>query len=133
PNSSAAGLFQKMTSIHGPLESTIAGQARWGLNYIKDRYGSPSAALRAWMSRSPHWYDTGGIMAPGVTSVCDGPRQHEFVLNQSQAQHVVARMNGQEGGPPIAITYTVPAAPNAPSEHPLMELHDRAMVMYGMR
>jgi len=31
-------------------------QARWGLKYIEDRYGSPSAALRAWWSRSPHWY-----------------------------------------------------------------------------
>src|SRR5690606_34044330 len=133
PNSSAAGLFQKMTSIHGPLEPTIAGQARWGLNYIKDRYGSPSAALRAWMSRSPHWYDTGGILPPGLTSVYNGTGQHEFVLNQSQAQNVVDRLNSQEGGPRIAITYNVHAAPNVPSEHQLMELQDRAMVMYGMR
>lgn len=133
PNSSAAGLFQKMTSIHGPLEPTIAGQARWGLNYIKNRYGSPSAALRAWMSRSPHWYDTGGILPPGLTSVYNGTGQHEFVLNQSQAQNVVDRLNSQEGGPRIAITYNVHAAPNIPSEHQLMELQDRAMVMYGMR
>jgi hypothetical protein len=31
-------------------------QARWGLQYIKDRYGSPIAALKAWRSRFPHWY-----------------------------------------------------------------------------
>lgn len=31
-------------------------QDRWGARYIADRYGSPSAALRAWRARSPHWY-----------------------------------------------------------------------------
>lgn len=31
-------------------------QARWGMGYIDARYGSPSAALRAWYSRNPHWY-----------------------------------------------------------------------------
>src|SRR5690606_20097528 len=41
PTSSARGLFQKMTSIHGPLEPTIEGQARWGLNYIRSRYQNP--------------------------------------------------------------------------------------------
>jgi hypothetical protein len=45
PSSSARGLFQKMTSIHGPIEPTYQGQVAWGLNYIKDRYGTPSAAL----------------------------------------------------------------------------------------
>lgn len=63
PNSAARGLFQKMINMHGPIESTVEGQAQWGLNYIKQRYGSPSAALRHWMSRVPingkdvgHWY-----------------------------------------------------------------------------
>lgn len=31
-------------------------QDRWGLRYIAERYGTPVAALRAWWSRSPHWY-----------------------------------------------------------------------------
>jgi len=31
-------------------------QIRWGLGYIKARYGSPQAAYRAWLSRNPHWY-----------------------------------------------------------------------------
>lgn len=44
PNSSARGLFQKMTSIHGALEDTVEGQARWGLNYIKGRYTNPISA-----------------------------------------------------------------------------------------
>lgn len=54
PSSSARGLFQKMTSIHGPVEGSIAGQAKWGLNYIRRRYGSPSRAL-AFHNRNG-WY-----------------------------------------------------------------------------
>lgn len=60
PTSSARGLFQKMTSIHGPVEPTVEGQAMWGLNYIKSRYGSPTAAYAKWLSRNPHWYHEGG-------------------------------------------------------------------------
>lgn len=61
PNSTAAGLFQKLTRVHGPVESTVEGQALWGLNYIKSRYGTPSAAYAKWLSRSPHWYHEGGL------------------------------------------------------------------------
>jgi hypothetical protein len=39
-------------------------QIAWGLRYIKGRYGSPSAAYRAWLSRSPHWYARGGRVGP---------------------------------------------------------------------
>lgn len=57
PTSSARGLFQKMTSLHGPVEDTVEGQARWGLNYIKRTYGNPAAA-RAHHQRS-NWYEGG--------------------------------------------------------------------------
>jgi hypothetical protein len=59
PKSSAAGLFQKMTSIHGPLEPTIAGQAQWGLPYIQARYRDPIGAKAWWQSHK--WYDQGGV------------------------------------------------------------------------
>lgn len=45
PTSSARGIAQKMTSIHGAIEPTPQGQIDWGLQYISGRYGSPSAAL----------------------------------------------------------------------------------------
>lgn len=45
PTSSARGIAQKMTSIHGPIEPTAEGQIDWGLQYIAGRYGSPSRAL----------------------------------------------------------------------------------------
>lgn len=54
PTSSARGLFQKMTSIHGPLENTLEGQILWGFNYIKRRYGSPSRALQFHLGHN--WY-----------------------------------------------------------------------------
>lgn len=63
PTSAARGLFQKMINMHGPIESTVEGQAAWGLNYIKQRYGSPSRALAHWLARVPingkdvgNWY-----------------------------------------------------------------------------
>ena len=60
PNSSARGLFQKMTSLHGAIEPTIEGQAQWGLDYIAGRYGTPSAALSFWNKH--HWYAGGGTI-----------------------------------------------------------------------
>lgn len=54
PTSSAYGIAQKMTSIHGAAEPTAEGQINWGLEYILDRYGSPSAAL-AHHNRN-NWY-----------------------------------------------------------------------------
>lgn len=63
PTSAARGLFQKMINMHGPIEGTVEGQAAWGLNYIRQRYGSPSRALAHWLARVPingqdvgHWY-----------------------------------------------------------------------------
>lgn len=64
PTSSARGLFQKMTSLHGPIESTVAGQTAWGLNYIKSAYGDPITAYAKWSSRKPHWYRDGGEVLP---------------------------------------------------------------------
>jgi phage-related protein len=59
PTSSARGLFQKMTSIHGPIEPTPAGQAEWGLNYIRGRYGTPVSALD--FHNRNNYYDEGGV------------------------------------------------------------------------
>ncbi|TDU27105.1 peptidoglycan DD-metalloendopeptidase family protein [Arthrobacter sp. JUb115] len=61
-SSSARGLFQKMTSLHGPVESTAEGQAKWGLNYIKQRYGNP---MNAWTFHQKHGsYAAGGQVKP---------------------------------------------------------------------
>lgn len=54
PTSSAAGIAQKMTSIHGPVEPSYQGQIDWGLEYIMGRYGSPSKALA--FHQKNNWY-----------------------------------------------------------------------------
>ncbi len=49
-----------MASAGADWQTNPATQIAWGLNYIGGRYGSPSAAYSAWLSRSPHWYAGGG-------------------------------------------------------------------------
>lgn len=78
PSSSARGLFQKMTSLHGPVEDTVEGQARWGLNYIKSTYGTPAKA-RAHHQRS-NWYEGGTERAKKGLAVVgeEGPELVNF-------------------------------------------------------
>ena len=61
PSSGAYGIPQalpaeKMASAGEDWRSNPATQIDWGLQYIKDTYGSPSAALEFWNSNDPHWY-----------------------------------------------------------------------------
>ena len=110
PSSSARGLFQKMTSIHGPVESTAGGQANWGLNYIKRSYGSPSAAW-AFHKRN-NWYDRGGFvdpqllfrdrggnLPPGLSMVLNKTGQDEAILNARQWSdiHTLAQRGAGSG------------------------------------
>lgn len=110
PTSSARGLFQKMTSIHGPLESTVEGQARWGLNYIKNRYGDPISAQR-W-HRSHNWYAKGTLAAArGWATVGEnGPellklRGGEQIKSNRSARRFVRENGGGEG---MVIQLTTP-------------------------
>ncbi|MBP2370218.1 hypothetical protein [Pseudonocardia parietis] len=110
PTSSARGLFQKMTSIHGPVEPTASGQAQWGLNYIRGRYGSPTAAKRFWEANNH--YDRGGIasgrglmwkdtISPERVLDPRQTRQHERltdVLTSGAGQRFLALAGGAAGG-----------------------------------
>ena len=82
PSSSARGLFQKMTSIHGPVAKTAAGQAEWGLKYIRDRYYSPRTALD--FHNRNNYYDDGGILEPGLTVAKNMTGGPEAVLTRPQ-------------------------------------------------
>ena len=86
PRSSARGLFQKMTSIHGPVEPTAAGQAEWGLPYIRQRYGTPVKAL-AFHDRN-NYYDSGGWLPPGATLAQNNTGAPEAVLTGRQWSNV---------------------------------------------
>ncbi|MEU0469920.1 IMP dehydrogenase, partial [Amycolatopsis sp. NPDC006131] len=99
PSSSARGLFQKMTSLHGPLEPTVAGQAEWGLSYIRGAYGDPLTAYTKWLSRSPHWYDQGGYLPrdPGTYTIAKGTTKPEAVLDPASTAAYIAHANALTG------------------------------------
>jgi cell wall-associated NlpC family hydrolase/phage-related protein len=65
PKSGAYGIPQalpgsKMASAGADWRTNPTTQVMWGLGYIDQVYGSPSAAYYAWMQRNPHWYRGGG-------------------------------------------------------------------------
>ncbi len=92
PSSSARGLFQKMTSLHGPVEDTVEGQARWGLNYIKSTYGNPAKA-RAHHQRS-NWYEGGTERAKRGLAVVgeEGPE----LVNFQGGEQVLSTMDSMK-------------------------------------
>src|SRR5699024_10215271 len=107
PRSTARGLFQKMTSIHGAIESTAAGQAKWGLKYIKQRYGSPAAAL-AFHNRHNHYADgglvgsitrdSGGVVPPGSSVINNRTRDPEWMYTNKQQDTVQAALDVLKDG-----------------------------------
>jgi hypothetical protein len=70
PHSGAFGLGQFLGATlrayarFGATSHDPTRQIRAMAQYIADRYGTATAALRAWLARSPHWYETGGAV-PG--------------------------------------------------------------------
>src|SRR5699024_193570 len=60
PSSSARGLFQMIAANRSAPYTDVAGHSREGLNYIKNRYGTPTRAL-AFHNRN-NWYDKGGLV-----------------------------------------------------------------------
>ncbi|MEU0813073.1 peptidoglycan DD-metalloendopeptidase family protein [Streptomyces mirabilis] len=111
PSSGAYGIPQalpgsKMASAGSDWLTNYATQIRWGLGYIKDRpdYGSPSVAYAKWLSRSPHWYDEGGFLPPGLNLVANGTGRPEPVFTGSQW----ADIRATKGGSP-AVTVNVEA------------------------
>lgn len=83
PHSTARGLFQKMTSIYGPVEGTPGGQAEWGLNYIKGRYTDPAGAWAHELKFG--WYDKGGVLPQGIAPVNTGSHA-ERILSPQQTE-----------------------------------------------
>lgn len=88
PTSTAFGLFQFLNSTWAGTgfskSSDPQVQTEAGLKYIASRYGTPSAALAAWNSRSPHWYDEGGWLQPGTTLTTNRTRKPEAILTDKQ-------------------------------------------------
>ncbi|MEU1037696.1 peptidoglycan DD-metalloendopeptidase family protein [Streptomyces sp. NPDC005907] len=104
PSSGAYGIPQalpasKMASAGSDWMTNYRTQIQWGLGYIKGRpdYGSPAAAYSKWLARSPHWYDEGGYLPPGLSLVANGTGKPEPVFTSGQWDTLRAA-NGR-GGP----------------------------------
>ncbi|MEU4967772.1 aggregation-promoting factor C-terminal-like domain-containing protein [Streptomyces smyrnaeus] len=91
----------KMRSAGADWRTNPATQIKWGLRYIKSRYGSPSRAWAAWNRRSPHWYDAGGWLQPGATMAMNGTGQPEAILTAQQwrTMQAAVAVGGNSSGP----------------------------------
>jgi hypothetical protein len=116
PSSDAYGIPQslpgsKMASKGADWRTNPRTQIAWGLDYIRGRYGSPSAALSAWRGRSPHWYAGGGRMRwggwhqMGLDRTFDTPTM--IGVGEGGAERVKVTPKGKPGvggGSPVTIT-----------------------------
>jgi hypothetical protein len=110
PSSGAYGIPQalpasKMASAGSDWRTNPMTQIKWGLQYIKNRpdYGSPAAAYSKWLSRSPHWYDDGGLLQPGLSLVANGTGKPEAVFTSSQWDTLRANVGGTSAPPNITV------------------------------
>jgi phage-related protein len=113
PTSTASGLWQHIHSTwlaNRPPEAAqyanmkdapSAMQDRAGFKYVHDKYKTLPAAQAYWAAHS--YYDNGGWLPPGHTSVYNGTGGFEAVLNQAQQAAVVGAVNGHhsDDGVPV--------------------------------
>jgi hypothetical protein len=96
PTSTAYGIAQFLNSTWGGVgaskTSDPAGQIRAGLKYISQSYGTPTNAYGKWLSRSPHWYDGGGELMPGVTMAVNGTGRPERVRTGRQEDALLTEL-----------------------------------------
>jgi hypothetical protein len=84
PSSGAYGIPQalpasKMGAAANPPQSNPAAQISWMVGYIKSVYGDPINAYAQWSARSPHRYDKGGWLPPGLSVAWNGTGKPERV------------------------------------------------------
>jgi hypothetical protein len=100
PSSGAYGMAQ---FINGPSEyaqyggnsSTAAGQATAMVNYIAQRYGTPSAA---WAHELQYgWYDQGGWLPTGASIAINNTGKPEQVLGPNAGMNVTLAIEGTSG------------------------------------
>lgn len=102
PTSTAYGIAQFLDSTwasFGPKTSDPKKQIEYGIQYIKSRpdyggpgNGTPARALAMWQSRSPHWYDEGGL-AYGKGAMMKNVVEPERVLSPQQTKSFDSLVN----------------------------------------
>jgi hypothetical protein len=99
----------KMRSAGADYHDNAGTQIKWGLNYIKGRYGSPN---KAWAhSQNTGWYDSGNYMPPGYSVSYNGTGRHERLYTGHQVS-LMGRGGDGESSPVIGsvILQTPPGA-----------------------
>jgi phage-related protein len=85
PTSTAFGMFQFLDSTwasYGAKTANPALQAKYGMEYIAGRYHDP---IGAWNHEQLYgWYDQGGYLPPGFSTVYNGTGRPEPVLTAAQ-------------------------------------------------
>ncbi|MEU7149724.1 CHAP domain-containing protein [Streptomyces sp. NPDC045456] len=133
PSSGAYGIVQalppgKMASAGADWLTNPTTQIRWGLGYIKDRYGDPARAWEFW--KRNHWYAKGTRSAsPGLALV--GERGPELVeMRGGERVHTASETAALLGRRPI--TVNIHAAPDVPTEETVLRALERAHIMHGL-
>ncbi|MEV6132719.1 hypothetical protein AB0M05_39060 [Streptomyces violaceusniger] len=108
PISGAYGVPQalpgrKMASAGRDWQTNPTTQVKWGLGYIKDRYGSPNAAWNFWQRHSPHYYDSGGYLPPGLSLVANGTGKPEPVFTATQWDTLRSNAGNGRGSPNVIV------------------------------
>jgi TP901 family phage tail tape measure protein len=115
PVSTAYGLYQFLNStwatVGGYKTSNPGLQAEFGNRYIQQRYGNPAAAV-AFHDRN-NWYDEGGMLPPGWSTVYNGSRKPEPVLSDAQWQTISRAAQGEGGGALVGRDLVVMTPPGA--------------------
>ncbi|WP_265560941.1 phage tail tape measure protein [Streptomyces hygroscopicus] len=97
----------KMASAGSDWRTNAATQIKWGLDYIRSVYGNPLNAYSQWLARSPHWYDQGGFLPPGLSLVANGLGRREpmavFTPDQWATLRELAAGRGGSTGQPIEV------------------------------
>jgi hypothetical protein len=135
PSSGAYGIPQslpasKMASAGGDWRTNPLTQIKWGLGYIRDRYGSPSGAWAH--SQRTGWYDQGGWLPPGGVAL-NGLSQPEAVLTppQWQALHGAATAGASRGGDSYHWEINARTADFTPADLQRVQRVEAARLRYG--
>ncbi|MCZ4097310.1 MULTISPECIES: CHAP domain-containing protein [unclassified Streptomyces] len=118
----------KMAAAGSDWLTNPVTQERWGLGYIKERYGDPAQAWDFWQRN--HWYAKGTNSAsPGLALVGEqGPELVAF--RGGERVHTAQETSELLGG--RAVNVTVNAAPDVPTEETILRAMDRAYMMHGL-
>lgn len=100
PSSGAYGIPQSLGHGHPYDLGDYANQIQWGLNYIRGRYGSPSAAWAHEVGNN--WYDQGGLLPQGLSLAMNntGANENKAVFTNQQwgDLHVLANSARNNAG-----------------------------------